>query len=740
MVSKSAALRNRQRAIYNDFERAHLAVLNALLDKQSEDSLSAQISAGKIDPEQFQRDAKQFLFRILFCLTAHSRNVLFPSPLNKEDQKLKDEFQLQIGQLQSEHNPLSSNFWKLLQRLGQSRFQLGRVLNSDPSSQRFLAQSISNQSLSSILNALPYPSGQNPWTDPDLNILSALYEQSLKSRPQFDPDKKRFQPSHDSLSRRKAGSFYTPEKLVQFILDRNLQSLIDSSPDSLRLRITDPSCGCGRFLIPAAKMLAAALCEKEHSSSIPCTSCKTTIVENCIHGVDLDPSALELCRFHFLIWTESPTLTLQKLEAIIEYGDALAPPLEQNLKTETPPQRFCWRSSQARRWNEQGFDLVVGNPPYVSYYSKHSKASDNQPDNESYTWLLNIKGERALPGRINLFLYFISLATQLTRDQGRFVFVLPDTILTNEQYTDTRKALLKHGTLEEAWLFRHSVFSDASVGTTVLSWSNQDSKDKVVRIFEVDEMEDDPKKRRQEFPIPPSALLKRPKAHFYPGPETPQLPDSIPLGDKAHVKDGMNPGPREVRTRLIRSSKENDHCHPLIEGNNIHPLSIHWGGRWIDCSPTLLSREDKRRGASLRQEWIFQSDKIVYRQTASKPIAALDFQSYRCLNSVHNIVLKEESRSALIALCCYLNSSLCSQIYRAFSGESRKLFPQVHVSLMKTLPVPHFLFQENSEWTQKLIQIWKRSFENESNTKGHENGLQQIDQVMQNYLNCHGFD
>lgn len=741
MVSKSAALRTRRRAIYNDFERAHLAFLNAFLLDQSEHSVFHKINAGELDPDQFQRDGKQFLFHILFCLTAQSRDILFSPAFSQKEESLSVSFQFQFTTLRENKLPLSTGFWTALQGLANSESELGQLLNSNPDNQGFLKQTLTNQSLNSVLKALPYPRDEKPWRDPGLGILSALYEQSLNSHPEFSTDKKLFQPRRDKSSRRKAGSFYTPEKLVQFILDRNLEPLIQSAKDceSLQqLKITDPSCGSGRFLIPAATMLATAHCEKAHGQSAPCSTCKTTILRNCIHGVDLDPCALELCRFHFLIWSESPNIKFQELEGLIEWGDALADSKSKIVDSNNPA--FCWERTQLKHCEGKGFDLVLGNPPYVSYYSKHSKAEENQSRNESYDWLLKINGERALPGRINLFLYFISLATQLTLSQGRFAFVLPDTILTNEQYTDLRKALLKHGTVEEVWLFRHSVFSDASVGTTVLTWSNQNSDDEPVRIFDVDEMEENPKKRRREFNIAPSALLKRPKVHFYPGPETPRLPDSVPLGDKAHVKDGMNPGPREVRKRLIRQSKESNDCYPLIEGNNIQPLSLHWGGLWADCSPTILSREDKRRGASLRQEWIFQSDKIVYRQTASKPIAALDFQSHRSLNSVHNIVLKENNRSVLIALCCYLNSSVCTQIYRAFSGESRKLFPQVHVSLMKTLPIPNFIFQDDNEWTQKLVEIWKLSLNKTKNTKNNENCLQQIDQVMQSYLNCHDLD
>lgn len=734
MPSKSAALRSRRRALQSDFERAHLQLLNGLI---SRGSLAEEVLSGQSSAEQLQRDAKALLFHILYVLTAASRGVLFPAAEQAA-------FQEEMEGLIAQKKPQECSFWDALKALKDSPSQLGRALHQSPNCQVFFAQSLSNETMMAVLQALPYPRTDDPWGDPDLAILSALYEQSLTSSPLFDPDKKCFQGSQDSQNRRRAGSFYTPEKLVRFILDRQLKELIESKPDSeslLQIRITDPACGCGRFLIPAAQQLAQALCQLEHQQSQPCIPCKTRVVRECIHGADLDHAALELCRFHLLIWTESPSLTLEELEQRIQWGDALKAPRSPTQSQDEHSSSLCWDEVIRRRCPQRGFDLVLGNPPYVSYYSKHSQAQEQDSDQPQYPWLLDICGERALPGRINLFLYFISLATYLTAEKGQFVFVLPDTILTNEQYALPRKALLKHGRLDEVWLFRHSVFSDAAVGTTVLAWSKQPSENAPARLFDVDDMEDDPKKRIREYSISPGDLLARPKAHFYPSPKLPKLPDAVPLGDKAYVKDGMNPGPRAVRRRLIRQRRDNEHCYRLIEGSNIRPLSLHWSGLWVDCSPTILSREDKRRGASLRQEWIFVSDKIVYRQTASKPIAAVDFHGHRCLNSVHNIVLKDPSQKVLIALCCYLNSTLCAEIYRGCSGESRKLFPQVHVSLMKTLPVPAFLFDETSPWTEKLVAIWQALEEDTTGSEElRENGLRQIDQVMQSYLKSQCLD
>jgi len=142
-----------------------------------------------------------------------------------------------------------------------------------------------------------------------------------------------------------------------------------------------------------------------------------------------------------------------------------------------------------------------------------------------------------------------------------------------------------------------------------------------------------------------------------------------------------------------------------MEGKWISPFVIAIGALWVRYSPRLLSASDRKAGASLREEWIFNAKKIVYRQTAPHIIAAIDTVGLCARNSVHSIVLMEHHDDVLYALCAYLNSTPFRDYYQSSTGETRKVFPQVHISSMKNLRVPVILTDPEASITRTLADL-----------------------------------
>ncbi|HET9420123.1 MAG TPA: N-6 DNA methylase, partial [Nocardioides sp.] len=132
---------------------------------------------------------------------------------------------------------------------------------------------------------------------------------------------------HESLmtGRKEAGAFYTPAFLVEQLLEETLVPLL--SPGQ-RVRVLDPACGTGAFLLPAARRIAQTV-------GVPLADAIA-----CVHGVDLDPVAVEIARF--LLWLEGPSVPRTVLDANLVVGDglALAP--------------------------DASYDVVVGNPPVLN--------------------------------------------------------------------------------------------------------------------------------------------------------------------------------------------------------------------------------------------------------------------------------------------------------------------------------------------------------------------------------------
>jgi hypothetical protein len=139
-----------------------------------------------------------------------------------------------------------------------------------------------------------------------------------------------------ATERRLSGSYYTHDVLVQEVLRASLAALIDrtlcENPADprralLRLRVLDPACGSGHFLLGAARRLAAEVARLETEGDLPEEVLRRhalrEVVQHCIYGVDLNPLAVELCRTALWIETIEPGKPLSFLDAHIRCGDAL---------------------------------------------------------------------------------------------------------------------------------------------------------------------------------------------------------------------------------------------------------------------------------------------------------------------------------------------------------------------------------------------------------------------------------
>ncbi len=177
------------------------------------------------------------------------------------------------------------------------------------------------------------------WRDMGPDELGYVYEGLLELKPQITEDGRSFGFAGAEESRgndrKKTGSYYTPDELVQLLLDSALDPVVERTvqahpdkPDEalLELAIVDPACGSGHFLLAAARRLA------DHLARIRATGTPTPedyqralrdVVRRCIYGVDLNPLAVELCKVS--LWMESidPGLPLTFLESHIRHGNAL---------------------------------------------------------------------------------------------------------------------------------------------------------------------------------------------------------------------------------------------------------------------------------------------------------------------------------------------------------------------------------------------------------------------------------
>ena len=170
--------------------------------------------------------------------------------------------------------------------------------------------------------------------------LGSIYESLLELHPLVNTDAASFELTAVSGSERKTtGSYYTPSSLIQVLLDSALEPVINqtltragSSIENqqsaiLNLKVVDPACGSGHFLVAAAHRLARRLASVRTGEGEPAPesmhSALRAVISNCIYGVDINPMSVELCKVSLWMEALEPGKPLSFLDAHIQCGDSL---------------------------------------------------------------------------------------------------------------------------------------------------------------------------------------------------------------------------------------------------------------------------------------------------------------------------------------------------------------------------------------------------------------------------------
>jgi len=509
------------------------------------------------------------------------------------------------------------------------------------------------------------------------------------------------------------------------------------------VRACDPAIGSGAFpvglmteIVRARNTLTTYLADKKERNNY---HFKRHAIQNSLYGVDIDPGAVEIAKLRLwlsLVVDEEDIKQIQPLPNLdykIVCGNSLLgveknlfnlelfnelerlKPLHFDETNATKKQEYQRQIDKLIRQitndnetfdfqvyfsevfhKKSGFDVVIANPPYVAYYSRGSKKIEP----EYKKLLIELYGKET-GGSQNSFLQFIVQGLRVSRKGGCVCYIVPDTFMINERYRTIRQKLVSDATLISVSQATFPTFeqyvrsciplikNDRSVGyscTIVIADCVRQLETKLFSRVSVVEQEDLLQDPHCRF-LPKTSMLKH-------------LPPMIPLAEICKIKDGINPGMSALglRSRLFSDHKHGTNPKKLIEGKNIVKYQLRWGGSWVDYDPLLVTRKAKTGGASLRDEAIFtQKQKLVSRQTANRLVFALDDQQFYTTNSVHNTFLATSEPYSLKFILGILNSKFMSYIYRTLSGETRDIFPQVHISMLEKLPIRIVNFDNPSE-------------------------------------------
>ncbi|HVU71245.1 MAG TPA: N-6 DNA methylase, partial [Ktedonobacteraceae bacterium] len=251
---------------------------------------------------------------------------------------------LRVG---TRHGDLFRALWLVMEQLGSTEDclalglpALNGFLFSRDAMPDLYACELANHELLAAVRSLAYTDhGPTRRTVDYKNLgseeLGSIYESLLELHPELSVESATFKLSTASGNARKiSGSYYTPTSLIDCLLDSALVPVLKEArarPDAeqaiLALKVCDPACGSGHFLIAAAhriaKELAAMRTGTEEPGPAERRAALRDVVSHCLYGVDINPMAVELCKVSLWMEAIEPGKPLSFLDAHIKPGNSL---------------------------------------------------------------------------------------------------------------------------------------------------------------------------------------------------------------------------------------------------------------------------------------------------------------------------------------------------------------------------------------------------------------------------------
>ena len=468
---------------------------------------------------------------------------------------------------------------------------------------------------------------------------------------------------------------------------------------------------------------------------------KLYLIENCIHGIDIQPIATQISRLRFFISLivdqkvdstksnfgvrplpnlENRFVTANSLIGLDEQQAYLSTEEMDNLlkqlqkvrhdlfKAKTPKHKFELRQQDKEirekleqelisvgfgkenarllsTWDpydknrsaeffdaewmygiKDGFDVVIGNPPYVQL----SKLENFELSYKEY-----LKNRyKTSGGRFNLFIFMMHLGFDIMSHTGVLTYIIPNTLLTQEYYQDTRKLMINKYGLSSLVDFEGLQFENAIVENIVFSVTKRKSNNDLVKVLrgknskiifdkyiEIDKFRNN---KNFTFNINSDDFIdiffvnKQPLSYYC------NINQAIALkGDKSIS---------------VKTSYKNGY-YKLLDGRNINKYSIEWSGNYLDYSLDRIH--------SCKRKDIFEcNEKLLFRRVSASLIFSYDNEKYYALNTIVVVTAKREDIN-LKYLLGLLNSKLINYIYTKKFKSTKTVFSEIQARSVGELPI-----------------------------------------------------
>ena len=590
-------------------------------------------------------------------------------------------------------------------------------------------------------------------SDVDVNILGHIFENSLSEIEEVTQQINSGKATQTS-KRKQDGVFYTPQYSTKYIVENTVGRLCEEKKKQLNIvedeylsdqrrqlqtkkrlldqlqqyrkwlleiTILDPACGSGAFLNAALQFLMA---EHKHidemeakvtGSTIVFQDVENSILENNLYGVDINEESVEIAQLALWLRTAKPHRKLNSLSENIKCGNSLiSDPAIAGDKA------FDWQKEFPKVFERGGFDVVIGNPPYVNmvnilderqrkYYQRTYKTVKNKSD---------------------LYSIFTEKSSELLKSNGLLGFIFSNSWMGTDSFSAFRSFLANDVKVTKLVKLPTDVFAEATVTTILCFYTNK--KPSINDVIELEEYTNN-EFVSKGFGLPYKQIMESPNTSFsFERVIVLDKVDTIKLGEIASFSLGIKTSDDK---RFVFEKKKDDDCFLFLRGRNIKRWNNPQNDEWLWYKPELIS--EKPGGRPRIFENFVVDKKIVIQDMATEINATIDTNKYLCNDKV-NIIFETDRNYQMEYLVALLNSALVNIWFKKIYTSGL----EIKINQLRTIPVPTISLSEqqpfvsqantmlslNSQLQEKRSRFLRRLNENLEGLK-ITTALQQFDQL-----------
>ena len=533
----------------------------------------------------------------------------------------------------------------------------------------------------------------------DRDILGKLYEKYL-----------------DREERKRLGEFYTPEEVIDYILDSvgyTRESEIEGK------KLLDPACGSGGFLVRATNIFVEKL--KNHGFDAETILRK---LQESIYGFDINSFACHLTETNLFFQVidiiqkakeNNPNFVMDRFN--IYQTDSLRIPEEKEELKLFPGERTDYlidaeivkRIKVKQDEFKDGFDFVVGNPPYGDTLDSESKKIISK----KYPFVADYEISE----------YFIALGMELLKDKSHLGYIVPNTLILNINANKFRQHLLDSSCVSQIVdLSKISVFLDPKVRNIILllrietnAMIRNESEVKalfceefkrhslVAKLYNTKKLsllKDNDKEWLYLFRFKANIanIIKKIES------------DVEKLGKITQVSQGLIPydkyrghSPETIKNRIWHAQYKKDESYKKeLRGGDVKRYYLKWNGiQWISYGNWL---------AAPRKPEFFTSPRVLIREITDekygKVNATFSDEEYYNNPSIINIINNLAKKYNLKYILAIINSTLFAFYHLNTSPKAKKgLFPKILVNDVKSIPIKPAWPKVQKEFANLVDQI-----------------------------------